>query len=91
MSQKTQLITDAVSSTRQLVSASYDLFKLMKRYKDNTWTVGGADEITQDDLDAVGLQSCTPAEFKACIDTAVTNLETMMVTDDNLKKFNAIL
>lgn len=91
MSQKTQLIEDAVTATKHLVNAYYDLVRLMEKYKDNTWTVGGEDEIVQDDLDGVGLQSCTPAEFKAAIDTAVTNLQENMETDEDLKKFNALL
>ena len=91
MSQKTQLIEDAKNATGHLVNAYYDLVRLMEKYKDNTWTTGGADEIVQSDLDAVGLQSCTPEEFKGAIDTAVTNLQTTMITDDNIKKFNALL
>lgn len=92
MSQKTQLIENAKTATGHLVHAYYDLVRLMEKYKDNTWTVGGADEIVQTDLDSVGLQSCTPAEFKAAIDTAVTNLQTIMEPpDDNKKKFNALL
>jgi hypothetical protein len=91
MSQKTQLIEDAKTVTGHLVNAYYDLVRLMEKYKDNTWTVGGADEIVQADLDSVGLQSCTPAEFKSAIDTAVTNLQENMETDEDLKKFNALL
>ena len=91
MTQKTQCIQDTKTAVGHLIHAYYDLVRLMEKYKDNTWTVGGADEIIQDDLDSVGLQSCTPAEFKAAIDTAVTNLQENMETDDDLKKFNALL
>jgi len=96
MSEKTDLIVDVVRKAKNISREYRELNHLTDVYKDRTWTVGGANEITQDDITEAGY-AFTPADLKAVVDTTAEAINLLMTGGspstgiDYDKKLNLII